>query len=61
VGDVTLGRGPVSAAASDGAAEDHVRDRDDRGMDPRDVFMRDLNLPRGPERELVHVRDTTTR
>jgi hypothetical protein len=29
----------------------------DRGHDPRDVFSRDLNLPRGPERELVHDRD----
>jgi hypothetical protein len=37
-----------------GAAEDDVRDR---GMDPRDVFMRDLDVPRGPERELVHDRD----
>ena len=35
------------------------RDRDPRGHDPRhgdprDVFMRDLNLPRGREREIVH-------
>jgi hypothetical protein len=34
------------------------RDRDssdrDRGLDPRDVFMRDLNLPRGPERDIVY-------
>ena len=70
---LTLGRGPASAAASDGAAEGDVRDRDDdcreapgresrdrdddRGMDPRDVFVRDLDLPRGPERELVLDRD----
>ena len=40
------------------------RDREPRdpehdvgGLDPRDVFMRDLDLPRGPERELVHDRD----
>lgn len=35
------------------------RDRDDErgGLDARDVFMRDLNLPRGQERELVHDRD----
>jgi len=35
------------------------RDRDDdrAGYDPRDVFLRDLDLPRGPERELVHDRD----
>ena len=34
-------------------------DRDDkRGkMEPRDVFMRDLDLPRGRERELVNDRD----
>jgi hypothetical protein len=34
------------------------RDRDSRfrndGLDPRDVFMRDLDLPRGPDREIVH-------
>ena len=36
-----------------------TRDReDDRGsIDPRDVFSRDLDLPRGPERELVRDRD----
>ena len=33
-------------------------ENDDIGdLDPRDVFMRDLDLPRGPERELVHGRD----
>jgi hypothetical protein len=26
-------------------------------FDPRDVFVRDLDLPRGLERELVHDRD----
>lgn len=37
----------------------HSRDRDDErvGLDPRDVFMRDLDLPDGRERELVHDRD----
>jgi DNA-binding MarR family transcriptional regulator len=70
---LTLVRGPGSAAVRDGSSEDDVRDRDDdwreardresrnrdddRGIDPRDVFMRDLDLPRGPERELVHDRD----
>jgi DNA-binding MarR family transcriptional regulator len=70
---LTLGRGPGSAEARDGAAENDVRDRtdewrqardrephdrdDDRGVDPRNVFVRDLNLPRGPERELVRDRD----
>ena len=40
------------------------RDRDDerwpdreRGHDPRDVFTRDLDLPRGREREIVRDRD----
>ena len=38
---------------------DHdARDRgDDRVFDPRDVFVRDLDLPRGPDRELVRDRD----
>ncbi len=36
------------------------RDHDSRGVDPRDVFMRELDLPRGPEREIVHgARDRT--
>lgn len=35
-----------------------VRDRtDDRGRDARDPFSRDLDLPRGPARELVRDRD----
>ncbi len=36
-----------------------TRDREnDRGsIEPRDVFSRDLDLPRGPERELVRDRD----
>jgi len=35
------------------------RDRDDdrESFDPRDVFVRDLDLPDGRERELVHERD----
>ena len=37
---------------------DDPRDRHDRnrdhGADPRDLFTRDLELPRGPEREIVH-------
>ncbi|MEQ1910019.1 MAG: hypothetical protein ABMA15_14415 [Vicinamibacterales bacterium] len=35
------------------------RDRDDRerSFDPRDVFTRDMNLPRGLEREIVRHRD----
>ena len=56
-----LGRGPGSR---DDKSETDPRDRDnerwperDRGhreRDPRDVFMRDLDLPRGREREIVH-------
>jgi hypothetical protein len=30
------------------------RDRDPRHRDPRDAFMHNLHLPRGPEREIVH-------
>jgi hypothetical protein len=60
-----LGRGPGSAAVRNGQAEEaaHDRERDspDRdehgGVDPREVFMRDLDLPHGQERELVHDRD----
>ena len=39
--------------------DDGIRDREnDRGsIDPRDVFSRDLDLPRGPERQLVRDRD----
>src|SRR5437667_3312426 len=36
---------------------DNVRDRDrdprERDLDPRDVFLDGLELPRGPEREIV--------
>jgi hypothetical protein len=37
--------------------------RDRASLDPRDVFMRDLDLPRGPERERVRTRggDVTLR
>lgn len=33
------------------------KDADDGSIDVRDVFMRDLDLPRGHDRELVHGRD----
>src|SRR5262249_51042550 len=56
-----IGRGPGS---QDGKAESESRDRDDERRpvrerdsgrhDPRDVFMRDLELPRGRERETVY-------
>src|SRR2546430_10965357 len=70
---LVLGRGPGSAALRDDGVEQDTRgpdedwrddrdrdprDRDERGgLDPRDVFMRDLDLPDGRERELVHDRD----
>ena len=57
-----LGRGPSSSRDEQSASD--ARDRDDerwpergrgpRDRDPRDVFMRDLDLPRGREREIVH-------
>jgi hypothetical protein len=55
------GRGPSSNRdeSSDREPRDRdderwpERDRDPRDVDPREVFMRDLNLPRGREREFV--------
>lgn len=41
-----------------GRAGELARDRD-RSRDPRDVFTRDLSLPRGRDREPVFVRDRT--
>src|SRR5439155_23410800 len=56
-----LGRGPSSRgenSETDPRNRDDERwperDRDPRSRDPRDVFMRDLDLPRGRERESVH-------
>jgi hypothetical protein len=61
---LTLRRGPGSAAVRDREEDVRERDREPRdrahdvsGLNPRDVFMRNLDLPRGPERELVHDRD----
>src|SRR5437660_1472334 len=61
-----LGRGPGSDNRNDDAA-DGLRDRDDarwpnrdhepRELTPRDVFTRDLNLPRSHNRHVVHDRD----
>jgi hypothetical protein len=66
---LTLGRGPSSTAPRDDHSNydprngdddvrglERYRDRRDRSdeLDPRDVFMRDLDLPRGPAREIVH-------
>src|SRR5437762_1123434 len=64
-----LGRGPgddSTQSTSDGHSHhsrDDVRwaerDRDgrERDVDPRDVFTRHVNLPRGVEREIVRYRD----
>lgn len=63
---LVLGRASGSATAHDDRSdreaayrERGMRDReDDRGsIDPCDVFSRDLDLPRGPERDLVRDRD----
>lgn len=50
--DEVRGRDPESRERDRAARDRH----DDRGLDLRDVFVRDLNLPRGHERELVHGR-----
>ncbi len=64
-----LGRGPGSdsrQSSGDKRGEDprgstrwHERDRDsrEREVDPRGVFTRDLDLPRGLEREIIRDRD----
>jgi hypothetical protein len=67
---LTLGSGAdvIREADPDGHERDdwredrdrEARERDDeRGLDRRDVFLRDVDLPRGHERELVHDRDRT--
>ena len=38
-------------------SSDSQRPERDRDNDPREVFTRGLNLPRGPEREIVRDRD----
>ena len=62
-GDITLGlgRGPSSQGGkTDAEPRDRdderrpARERDSGGRDPRDVFMRDLDLPRDRERETVY-------
>jgi hypothetical protein len=56
-----LGRGPGDSRESkhDGpdARDDARWPERERNYDPREVFTRDLNLPRGLERELVRDRD----
>ena len=62
-----VGRGPGSAGQRDEQSDENSRSREDnsrgidrasrqrdKGLDPRDVFMRDLDLPRGHDREIVH-------
>jgi len=56
-----LGRGPGSHKdPSDADARNRNderwtdRGRDPRGQDPRDVFTRHVDLPRGRDREIVH-------
>jgi hypothetical protein len=55
------GRGPGDSRQSDQDGDDGRGDarwpERERSHDPRDVFSRDLYLPRGPEREMVHDRD----
>ena len=67
----TLGRGPGSSgqgSEADGDARDRrddvwcrerERDTRERNNDARDVFTRHVDLPRGPERELLRDRDRT--
>jgi hypothetical protein len=58
-----LGRGSGSTNRNDDSSDGRrnpedvrwaERDREARGLDPRHVFMRDLNLPRGRERDIVY-------
>ena len=57
-----LGRGPGDSRQSNDKHGHDLRDEErwpdrDRDHDPRDVFTRDLDLPRGRERAIVHDRD----
>src|SRR6266850_3493190 len=58
-GGPRIGRGPSSQQdTSDHDSRDRTdaiqRNDDPRGLDPRDVFMRDLDLPRGCDRDVVY-------
>jgi hypothetical protein len=64
----TLGRGPGDSRQSnadahsrdprdDARCPDRNREPPDRAFDPREPFTRDLNLPRGLEREIIRDRD----
>src|SRR3954469_5523210 len=56
-----LGRGPGDARQSNHSGQDSRDDarwpERERSHDPREAFTRDLNLPRGLERETVRDRD----
>jgi len=52
-----LGRGPGDSRDRRRSREDERWPERDRGYDPREAFTRDLNLPRGLEREIVRDRD----
>jgi hypothetical protein len=60
---VSLGRGPASDRGDDDTRDDEearrnrTRDRRDGDIDPRDVFLRDVDLPRTLDREVVFDRD----
>jgi hypothetical protein len=54
----TLGRGAGDSRQSgDGSRDDTRWPERERRYDPREPFTRDLNLPRGLEREIVRERD----
>lgn len=60
-----LGRGPGDSGAAEHGRHpredtrwpERERDGRERDFDPRDVVTRDINLPRGLEREIVRDRD----
>src|SRR5262252_9717477 len=57
----TILAGPSHSRESNSGGRDSREDERwperDRGYDPREAFTRDLNLPRGLEREMVRDRD----
>jgi hypothetical protein len=59
MGSILAGPGNSPDSDYDGrhSREDQRWPERDRAYDPREAFTRDLNLPRGPEREIVRDRD----
>jgi DNA-binding MarR family transcriptional regulator len=53
---LALGRGEGSTPVHDDQREREPRERDRGSIDPLDVFSRDVDLPRGADRELVRDR-----